>query len=106
MKIKKHIGFWIEVPCEKNLGSCTFEDICIFGYPETKRCPEKLAKYNIPCRCPILKGNYTIPKFNFLESRKSIYSGKYKGTIKISSSLGSLACYNTNFVIVDLENVN
>lgn len=55
VELKKHIGFWIPVPCDNNKGSCTYPDICKCGYPVDKDCPQKFIDNKIPCRCPLAK---------------------------------------------------
>lgn len=46
---------WIDVPCKKYVGSCTYKDLCSIGYPENKECPSRLKNNNVPCRCAILQ---------------------------------------------------
>lgn len=51
--VKKKVLFeWIRIPCENNMGSCDYADICAFGYPQDEPCPAHLVQNNIPCRCP------------------------------------------------------
>lgn len=43
------------MPCTDKMGSCDYNDLCSYGYPVNKECPEEFIKNNIPCRCPIPK---------------------------------------------------
>lgn len=49
------LGVWVRVPCIKDFGSCTYEDLCIYGYDEDTTCPESFVQDHVPCRCPIKK---------------------------------------------------
>lgn len=54
--LKRYIWeFWAPVPCEHNIGSCTYKDLCAFGVPSDKNCPKDFVEQNVPCRCPISK---------------------------------------------------
>ncbi|XP_019872498.2 ganglioside GM2 activator [Aethina tumida] len=98
-------GVWIPVPCVDNIGSCTYLDLCKYSIPKGTDCPQELRDNNIPCRCPIPKGNYTIPKsFENGISLKSIVNGKYKGTALINHGKKTLACYNFSFELYTESN--
>lgn len=56
VKIEKdEFGAWIKIPCVNSIGSCTYEDLCIYSIPSDKICPENFIANNVPCRCPIPK---------------------------------------------------
>lgn len=103
LEIWHKVIFWVKLPCEAGKGSCTYEDLCKYSVPENKSCPPYLDQNNVPCRCPIIKGKYTIPaKVSFppLESIPLV-DGTYKGTINIYANSSPLACYDFDFVLVD-----
>lgn len=47
------LGLPVPIPCIKNFGSCDYEDLCSFGYPESEPCPPIFDEHDVPCRCPI-----------------------------------------------------
>ena len=56
---RKLAFFWIKIPCEKKVGSCYYEDVCIFSpYKNDSTCPKLFTDFNIPCKCPVLKVKY------------------------------------------------
>ncbi|KAI4462712.1 gm2 ganglioside activator protein [Holotrichia oblita] len=96
--MEKKIIWWIIMPCINNMGSCTFSDICRYGTPANDTCPAVFQ--NLPCRCPVKKGTYTIPpRISSIFEESLIVTGFYKGTITISSNGTRLACYDTSFQI-------
>ncbi|KAF5301462.1 hypothetical protein FQA39_LY02191 [Lamprigera yunnana] len=99
IKKKTWIG-WIKIACMHNLGSCTFFDLCSFGYPIDEECPQELKRNNIPCRCPIKKGIYILPpsSFKYFDDR-SILTGKYKGSVTVTHYSEILSCYNIYFTL-------
>ncbi|RZB39561.1 E1 DerP2 DerF2 domain containing protein, partial [Asbolus verrucosus] len=99
------LGIWIPMPCKNKLGSCTYNNLCDYGYPTNVTCPEVFLKNNVPCRCPIPMGNYTItPTVAFqLPKNTSILAGTYKGTITITDNKLLLSCYNVYFVLYDAD---
>jgi len=60
--IYKYIfGVWVYIPCVDGLGSCSFDDVCeLFDYLNQESCSE-VKKWNMPCKCPIPAGSYSIP---------------------------------------------
>jgi len=52
---RKVLGLWVKVPCIKDFGSCTYEDLCSYGYPDDMSCPASFVQDGVPCRCPIGK---------------------------------------------------
>lgn len=101
--IKRSTWFgWFKIACVDNVGSCNFEDLCEFGYPADEGCPPDFKEYNVPCRCPIKKGNYTLPStmLDFM-SESSVLSGKYKGSVVMTHLDERLACYNMYFTLKD-----
>jgi ganglioside GM2 activator len=100
-------GIWIPVPCTKKLGSCTYNNLCDYGYPQNKTCPEVFLKNNVPCRCPLLKGNYTImPTFDMPTKESSMLTGTYSGKIVTTQNGVLLSCYNIDFILYDSYNTN
>lgn len=99
---RKIIGMWIKVPCLRKLGSCIYNDVCFFGKSVNQPCPQNFERYNIPCRCPIPKGQYilpddvTIPKELYQES---IIKGKYKARAVAYHKNVQWACYDIKFIL-------
>jgi ganglioside GM2 activator len=52
---RRVLWVWIKVPCIKDFGSCTYEDLCNYGYSEDETCPASFVQNHVPCRCPIAK---------------------------------------------------
>nr|XP_973964.2 PREDICTED: ganglioside GM2 activator [Tribolium castaneum] len=95
-------GVWIPIPCENGLGSCTYNNLCDYGFPVGQTCPEVFIKNSVPCRCPIVKGNYTIlPSLDVSVLPTSLLSGTYKGIVKVTQNGLFLSCYNVYFVLYD-----
>ncbi|XP_072040347.1 ganglioside GM2 activator-like [Amphiura filiformis] len=97
---KKIAGIEIEIPCESNIGSCTYNDVCSM-IPSTPPadCPAPLPTYKIPCSCPVPKGNYVLPKTTFtippIPVPGWLASGDYSIGVKAYDKAGNnLACYN------------
>jgi hypothetical protein len=88
---KKFLSFWINVPCQHNIGSCTYQDVCKYW---TDACPF-LKIYDIPCNCPLPAQTYTIPDTT-LEATKPLpagASGDYRIYANLlSGSAGELGC--------------
>jgi ganglioside GM2 activator len=86
------IGFWIKVPCQKNIGSCTYQNIC----PEWSQiCTALFSQYGVPCNCPIPAGTYTIPDIT-VEATQTL-PPQAVGTFRVyidllSGSAGQLGC--------------
>lgn len=60
---RKVAWWWLTVPCEGVVGSCSFADVCplIQGYlPAGPGCPEEFTARNLPCRCPFKKDTYSV----------------------------------------------
>ncbi|KAB0799715.1 hypothetical protein PPYR_07595 [Photinus pyralis] len=103
--VKKSTWFgWFGVGCVDNVGSCNFEDLCEFGYQPAEGCPPDFKEYNVPCRCPLKKGNYRIPStiLDFM-SESLVLGGKYKGSVVMTHLDERLACYNMYFTLTDKE---
>jgi len=62
MTVEKSVeGFWIEIPCLDNIGSCTYTDPCsLLATVKDIVCPI-LSPAGLPCQCPIAAGNYMTP---------------------------------------------
>ncbi|KAJ8982710.1 hypothetical protein NQ317_004520 [Molorchus minor] len=101
---KYELGIWIKVPCVNQMGSCIYKDLCIHSIPANSSCPRQFINNNIPCRCPIPKGNYTIPTVQLQMdywSLSSIYTGKYWARVISANKGDNLACYEVYFNIYD-----
>jgi len=65
LSIKRKVAFWwVKVPCVDGVGSCDYSDFCQVlenFFPVSDPCPPVFTKHNIPCHCPIPKGEYEIP---------------------------------------------
>ncbi|KAG5899961.1 hypothetical protein JTB14_034532 [Gonioctena quinquepunctata] len=112
VKAERKAGFiWIKIPCIQNVGSCVYEDLCEFGESENDVCPNNFLENNVPCRCPIPKGTYTLPHFLSLPLEPhfgydSIVKGKYWAKIQLEQYGNTLACYQIYFSIQDNVNRN
>ncbi|CAG2178358.1 unnamed protein product, partial [Oppiella nova] len=86
---KKVLWVWVTIPCEKGIGSCSYDDVCQIV---TKfKCPQAFKKYGIPCQCPLTKGIYGLPSSVVVDIDKSILpswleSGSYKARAKLTDS--------------------
>ncbi|KAL1497915.1 hypothetical protein ABEB36_008796 [Hypothenemus hampei] len=58
------LNIWLPIPCIDQLGSCTYRDLCSYGTPVNRNCPDRFVRNNVPCRCPILEGRYEIKPDN------------------------------------------
>lgn len=101
---KKVLGAWVRLPCVKEFGSCTHEDLCDLGVSSEEytngKCPADYEKRGTPCRCPIEMGNYTLPMARFeLQTTRfaRILSGKYRAQVVITKMNNMLACYKACF---------
>ncbi|XP_030761175.1 ganglioside GM2 activator-like [Sitophilus oryzae] len=96
---------WIEVVCVNQFGSCTYPDLCHYGIPSDRSCPNDLIQNNVPCRCPIPQGNYTIspetkkylfklPKTVKLQTGlRTVLSGTYYAELQLKHQNTLLSCY-------------
>ncbi|XP_022258888.1 ganglioside GM2 activator-like, partial [Limulus polyphemus] len=59
LEVKKKILFaWIELPCENNVGSCDYKDVCsLIPNP----CPKPIKAHHLPCSCPLPMDAYSLP---------------------------------------------
>lgn len=90
---KNIAGFWIKVPCTKNIGSCTYQNSCK-GWSEI--CTALFAQYGLPCNCPIPANTYTIPATTIeaTQSLPSQASGRFRIFVNLlSNSAGELGCF-------------
>lgn len=100
----KLLGMWVNVPCIHQIGSCVYEDACdVLNhlFPPDQPCPEQLAKYGLPCHCPIKAGEYTLPKSTFFLSPDIfpivVISGKYRLKGLLMKHQQELACLKVSF---------
>ncbi|XP_069686622.1 ganglioside GM2 activator-like [Periplaneta americana] len=98
---RKLIGIWVKIPCIRDFGSCTYQDLCDYGYDETEPCPESYVQEHSPCRCPLEKGSYNVPSNVTIAIPKTrladIAKGNFRATIHFSHNNVALACYNAKF---------
>ncbi|CAG9819663.1 unnamed protein product [Phaedon cochleariae] len=108
---KDELGFWLDIPCVQNIGSCTYEDLCEFGISMNETCPKLFTDNQVPCRCPIPQGTYTILPMFHLPIRSylrndHIITGKYWANITIEHYDHILGCYEIYFNIKKAHNVH
>lgn len=110
LTVKRYIKWanvWLWVVCGDAASSCSFDDLCSYGIPQNKTCPDNFVKNGVPCRCPIKKGTYTLPpeqKIYLFTIPKEVYlmsrhrfstpvSGIYWVEVQITSQKDLLSCY-------------
>ncbi|GFG40498.1 hypothetical protein Cfor_06510 [Coptotermes formosanus] len=97
------LGAWVKVPCIKDFGSCTYEDLCNYGYEEDTTCPASFVENHVPCRCPVPQGLYNIPsdlRISEAGTRLGVFvKGKYHATVHVVRNQSELACYIASFTI-------
>ncbi|KDR17702.1 ganglioside GM2 activator-like [Zootermopsis nevadensis] len=97
------LGVWVRVPCIKDFGSCTYEDLCIYGYDEDTTCPESFVQDHVPCRCPIKKGLYNIPSDLRIQAPSTrwgaLVNGKYKAIVQFVHNNSEIGCYIASFTL-------
>lgn len=96
---RKMIGLWMHVFCIRKFGSCDIEDVCSLS-PSDGYCPPLLEEHDIPCSCPILPGNYSLPDAQFrVDGTRwaGILAGTYRGSVRFKSGKKQLACLAANF---------
>jgi ganglioside GM2 activator len=90
---KNVIGLWIKVPCEHNVGSCTYRDICT---NMNQVFPTFFETYDDPKKCPsIPPAIYSVSNLvmDVTKSLPSIADGEFRITIDLlSNSAGQLGC--------------
>ncbi|XP_074068682.1 ganglioside GM2 activator [Macrotis lagotis] len=101
-------GFWLQIPCIKKIGSCTYKDICetIDSFiPPGTPCPEPLHTYGLPCHCPFKKGTYSLPKSGFqvpaIQLPPSLSSGNYRAQTILSQGHTHLGCFKINVSLAE-----
>ncbi|XP_043925340.1 ganglioside GM2 activator [Protopterus annectens] len=101
---KKVVGVWVRIPCEGNIGSCVYKDVCSIlddVIPPGQDCPEPLFAYGIPCHCPFKMGVYTLPETDFyvpdVELPYWLTNGDYKATGYMTTNSQELACVKVSF---------
>jgi len=90
LTLKKHIGFWITIPCVDNIGSCTYDDACALLANIT--CPP-----GVECHCPISHGSYYFPPMTLPVTLPPdvpswLESGDYQVTAVLKARGKELAC--------------
>merc|ERR1712002_22589 len=92
---------WVEIPCEKNIGSCTYKNIC--DILERVKCPPELEKLGITCRCPLKGGHYEVPlqtiKLPPVPVPALLINGLYKVRATIKNGETILGCYEVQVTI-------
>ncbi|XP_043829332.1 ganglioside GM2 activator-like [Dromiciops gliroides] len=72
---------WLQIPCLKKIGSCSYKDICeiIDSFiPPGEPFPKPLHTYGLPCHCPFKQGTYSLPKTSFTQLWQLLCSGRSK----------------------------
>uniref|UniRef100_A0A7N5JU38 Ganglioside GM2 activator n=2 Tax=Ailuropoda melanoleuca TaxID=9646 RepID=A0A7N5JU38_AILME len=91
--IEKEVGgFWVKVPCVKQLGSCSYDDFCQTLdalIPPGQSCPEPLHTYGLPCHCRVQAGIYSLPETEFTLPKMELPSWLSSGSYRIKSILSS-----------------
>ena len=54
MKKKVWIA-WVDIPCDDNVGSCNYPDVCALSPFKNTECPQIFKDNQIPCKCPVAK---------------------------------------------------
>eukprot|EP00727_Mastigamoeba_balamuthi_P011362 m51a1_g6849 putative ganglioside gm2 activator (200) ;mRNA; r:94451-95391 len=108
LTIEKQVaGFWVKVPCQNNVGSCTYEDFCteLSQIPEDQ-CPELLRVLGLGCRCPFAEGLYTTNGPQPVEvptaspTTEKLVAGNLRVTVRAHDQDGSLAACITVWISV------
>ncbi|CAH0769076.1 unnamed protein product [Bemisia tabaci] len=100
------LGLWIKIGCLRDyFGSCELQDVCEYGSPGSTEveCPPLLQELDLPCRCPIEPGEYTVPGIQIRMPTTYwswILTGDYKFSAEISDGSQSISCYSANFELV------
>lgn len=92
--LKKRFPFvgYLMVPCIKNFGSCTYEDLCAW-MPNSTSC---LAHEHMPGQCPIPAGSYYLDSYTKHLGTLKAYmaTGDYHAHILLTDAAGfSIGCY-------------
>ena len=59
MTMKRKLAFfWVTIPCEKQVGTCYYQNVCTLSpYKNDPTCPKLFNDFHLPCRCPVLEVN-------------------------------------------------
>nr|KAI8751746.1 putative ganglioside GM2 activator [Biomphalaria glabrata] len=91
---RREYGTWIAISCTGHVGSCTYDNVC----PMLQNlCPADVAG-ELPCKCPLKKGNYKFSKKVSMKLKDYI-AGSYQVVVKASNNEKNLACYKATFSI-------
>ncbi|XP_062976966.1 ganglioside GM2 activator [Elgaria multicarinata webbii] len=98
--LEKRLGeMWLKIPCVDNIGSCTYDDVCVILdsiAPPGQPCPEPLQTYGIPCRCPFRAGTYNLPPVGIfipnVELPPFFTNGDYRLKVVLSYGGQQLSC--------------
>ncbi|KAK6631222.1 hypothetical protein RUM43_014319 [Polyplax serrata] len=99
---RKFLGIYVPLPCVKEFGSCDYPDLCSYGYARREECPALFEEHDVPCRCPIKPGIYTLPggQFQVPKTRwAGILAGQYKGLVRFYSNNRFVACYKFMYLL-------
>ncbi|KAK7097959.1 ganglioside GM2 activator-like [Littorina saxatilis] len=96
---KEEFGFWIEVPCIDNLGSCTYSDLCESLSQAT--CPLPFVQQKVPCKCPFNKGSYKLSNASFNIPTSGVPTGNYRITANLSVKGVFVGCYYIAATLTD-----
>jgi len=90
---KQLFGYWIDVPCLENIGSCNYTNVCTawdLFLQSTNLCPV-LKQYNIPCACALAAGTYALGPVSHVLPNPGIswLSGPIRLSIQANNADGS-----------------
>lgn len=110
------------------MGCCTYNNLCEYGIPLGKACPNIFQDNDVPCRCPITKvcalllnrstlfyllfisqGTYTFKPaaVAFLSEKiAAIESGRYWAHVTVVQNSTLLACYKVFFDLYEFDKEN
>jgi len=95
---KQLFGYWIDVPCLENIGSCNYTNVCTawdLFLASTNLCPV-LQQYHIPCTCALPANTYAIGPVSHVLPNPGIswLSGPIRMRVQANNADGSrLFCY-------------
>ncbi|KAJ9596679.1 hypothetical protein L9F63_012283 [Diploptera punctata] len=98
---RKILGVYVKMPCVKDFGSCTYDDLCQYGYGTFSQCPPSFFLRRTPCRCPIDEGVYSIPEDVHVPMEDTrwagIAKGSYRAKVHFIHKDREIACYLAYF---------
>ncbi|XP_013409566.1 ganglioside GM2 activator [Lingula anatina] len=92
--------FWITLPCEDNVGSCSYANVCAM-MPPSQQCPPQLVKIGLQCKCPVKAGTYVVPPLSVALPKPpiSVPATTLKVKAEFSHKEQALGCYQLEFAV-------